>query len=386
MTRTPEPDLDGDAAVLVFYDDRMLGHHPTGWDPEHPEWTAAVKELLAAQYGVERAEEDYKHPERPERLEAVRDRLRDDGFRELRWLRPEPAGPAELGRVHTAEHLRFVESLRGRHAWLDVDTTAVSPESVAAAALAAGTGTSAVEAVGADGGNPGRARAALRSAFCLVRPPGHHAHADRAKGFCLFNNVAVAAAHAREVLGLRRVLVVDWDMHHGNGTQEIFYDDPDVLFFDTHCEAPFYPGTGAFEETGRGAGDGATVNVPLPRGSGNAAVTAAFERILVPVADAFRPEIVLVSAGFDGHHLDQTFTMDETGFAHLTRLLSDLATRHAGGRLVLLLEGGYHAESLAASAAACVEALAGRPVPALTTAEDDPGLEAVDAAVDFHRG
>ncbi len=383
--RTPEPGPSGDAAVLVFYDDRMLGHHPTGWDPAHPEWTAAVKQLLTAQYGVERAEEDYKHPERPERLEVVRDRLRQDGLRELRWLQPFPAGPAELGRVHTAEHLRFVESLRGHHAWLDVDTTAVSPESVAAAALAAGAGASAVEAVGGEGANPGGGPTGSRHAFCLVRPPGHHACADRSKGFCLYNNVAVAAAHAREVLDLKRVLIVDWDMHHGNGTQQIFYDDPDVLFFDTHCEAPFYPGTGLLEETGRGAGEGTTLNVPLARGSGNAAMLAAFERVLVPAAEAFRPEIILVSAGFDGHHLDQTFTMDETGFAHLSRMLCDLAARHAGDRLVLLLEGGYHAESLGASTAACVEALAGRPLPALTTAEDDPGLAAVDAAADFHR-
>ncbi|MGD2113690.1 MAG: histone deacetylase [Acidobacteriota bacterium] len=357
--------------MSVFHDDRMLGHHPTGWDPDHPEWTAAVKELLAAQYGVEHAEEDYKHPERPERLEAVRDRLQESGLRELRWVRPGPAGREELGRVHTREHLRFIESLRGRHAWLDLDTTAVSPGSVAAAALAAGAGVSAVEEA--------------TRAFCLVRPPGHHAFADRAKGFCLYNNVAVAAAHARAALGCRRVLIVDWDMHHGNGTQEIFYRDPDVLFFDTHCEAPFYPGSGLAEETGSGAGLGATINVPLPRGSGNAAVLAAFERILVPAADAFRPEIVLVSAGFDAHHLDQTFTMDETGFAHLCHLVRDLADRHAEGRIVLMLEGGYHAESLSASAVACMGVLAGRPLPALTTDPADPGLERVATIVDSHR-
>ncbi|MEJ2604624.1 MAG: histone deacetylase [Gammaproteobacteria bacterium] len=363
----------GAGKVLIIHDERMLEHHPTGWDPEHPDWTESVKALLAEQY-PDKDFEHYAHPERPQRVVAITDRLRDEPVAGTRWLTSEPAEPPELERAHTREHVAFIESLIGRACWLSVDTTAVSPGSVMAAKLAAGAGIVAVESV---------LQGDAKRAFCLTRPPGHHAGAARASGFCLYNNAAVAAAHARS-LGLERVLILDWDLHHGNGTQEIFYADRDVLFIDTHCAAPFYPGTGALQETGADAGRGTTINVPLPPGSGNAAFLRAMETIIVPAAEAFRPDLVLVSAGFDAHWLDQTFGMDESGFAAATASLCGVADRHAEGRLVLCLEGGYNAESLAASAHATIATLAGTMPGATNVLDEDPGFTAVDEAAAFH--
>jgi len=317
--------------VLIVYDGAMLGHNPTGWDPAHPEWTEAVRAILAVQY---------------------------------------PDKEFELYRAHSREHVDFIEALAGRSCWLSVDTTAVSPDSVHAAKLAAGAGMTAVEAI---------RRGEARRAFCAVRPPGHHATADRAMGFCLYNNVAVTAAHAR-ALGYERILIFDWDLHHGNGTQDIFYADPQVLFVDTHCEAPFYPGTGLIEETGRDAGEGYNLNVPLPHGSGTAAMLAAVDAIIAPAAAAFRPDLVLVSAGFDCHRNDQAFTMDEAGFGELAAALCRIADAQAGGRLVVLLEGGYNAESLAASTHAVVGAMAGNAPGAGERFDDDPGVPAVGSS------
>lgn len=362
---------DGPGLVLV-YDERMLAHDPTGWDPDRPDWTRSVKALLAEQY-PDKEFESYAHPERPQRITAIAERLREQPLANARWLPAEPAEPPELERVHTREHVAFIESLIGRSCWLSQDTTAVSAGSVMAAKLAAGAGITAVEQL---------VRGTAKRAFCIVRPPGHHAAAARSMGFCLYNNAAVAAAHAR-ALGLSRVLVFDWDLHHGNGTQDIFYTDPDVLFIDTHCAAPFYPGTGTLEETGAEAGSGTTINIPLPPGSGNAAMLRAMQEIILPAAEAFEPELVLVSAGFDAHWLDQTFVMDESGFAALTAGLCGIADRHAEGRLILCLEGGYNAESLASSAYAAAAALTGSVPDAVNALEDDPGIAAVDAAAAF---
>ncbi|MDN5850075.1 MAG: histone deacetylase [Nitrococcus sp.] len=362
--------------VLLYYDEAMLGHNPTGWDPAHPEWTAAVQALLRAQYGSEEeAARRWVHPERPTRLSVVRDALLEATATNAEWRHPRPAGPVELGRVHSQEHITLIEALAGRACWLDRDTTAVSPESVQAAKLAAGSGVTALEAIAAGD---------ARRAFCCVRPPGHHALAERAMGFCLYNNVAVTAAHAQAALGMERVLIIDWDLHHGNGTQDIFYPINDVLLCDTHCSAPFYPGTGQIEQTGTGAGTNRTLNVPLPVGSGNTALIAAFEQLFVLAALVFEPRVILVSAGFDCHYLDRTFTMDATGFRHLTRIVMDLADRLCDGRLVLMMEGGYNAESLAGCARACVETLAGGPLPGLVRQDDDPGLAAVADAVAYH--
>ncbi len=361
-------------SVGCFYDERMLGHHPTGWDPDHPEWTEAVLALLAEQY-PEREPETFSHPERPERISVIRDRLLENGPPGLVWPTFGAADSAALRRVHTDEYIDFIDSFQGRSGWLSVDTTAVSPESVHAARLAAGAGIAAVEAVLAD---------EMKRAFCLVRPPGHHALSDRAMGFCLFNNVAVAAAHALETGQCRRVLIFDWDLHHGNGTQEIFYENGNVLYVDTHCAPPFYPGTGTMDETGRGDGAGLTINVPMPVQSGNTAFLAAFDRIVAPAAGLFQPDLILVSAGFDPHHLDQIMAMDEAGFGQLATRVSRLADQYCNGRVVLMLEGGYHAEALAGGAEACIRALAEETTDDVEQDDNDPGLAAVAEAAAFH--
>jgi acetoin utilization deacetylase AcuC-like enzyme len=200
----------------------------------------------------------------------------------------------------------------------------------------------------------------ITNAFAAVRPPGHHASAEQGMGFCLYNHVAVAARHLQAAHGLQRVLIADWDVHHGNGTQAIFAADPTVLFCSTH-QAPHYPGTGAREERGTGAGEGFSLHVPLPAGSDGAAVLAAWRQELLPAAEAFAPEFVLISAGFDGRAGDPLgdFRLQDGDFATLTRLLMAVAQRHAGGRLVSVLEGGYDLPGLAAAAAAHVGALQG---------------------------
>ncbi len=290
------------------------------------------------------------HPERPARLATVVERLRRGCSAPLQWCSPRPAPRSALERVHDASYLDALHRLRGRRARLDPDTS-VSPGSVDAAHLAAGAAIDAVEAV---------ARGSTRRAFALVRPPGHHAERAAATGFCLLNNVAIAAAHARAALGLGRVLIVDWDVHHGNGTQHSFEADPSVLFFSTH-QHPFYPGTGGFNEVGAAAGRGFTVNVPLLPGTGDADLEAVFTRLLVPIAGAFAPELVLVSAGFDAHARDPLggFAMTERGFGRLCEIVAVIADQHAAGRMVLVLEGGYDVDALAGSVAACVEVMGG---------------------------
>jgi acetoin utilization deacetylase AcuC-like enzyme len=269
-------------------------------------------------------------------------------------------------------YLEDIFAFEGKNAWLDEDTTAVSKGSIKAAAVAAGTAIKAVDAV--MGGK-------AQTAFALVRPPGHHAEPVRARGFCLFNNVAVAAAHAQKALGCERILIVDWDAHNANGTQEIFWADPDVMLFDTHRAAPFYPGSGTLEEVGGGLGAGTTVNVPLPEGSGDRALLAAFNTILVPAARWFKPDLILVSAGFDSHRLDLALNVSYDGFSAITGVVQRLADELCGGRLVLVLEGGYHLESLARGVRTVLEVLAGGK-PAVAT---ESGLAQVRDAAEYHR-
>jgi acetoin utilization deacetylase AcuC-like enzyme len=223
---------------------------------------------------------------------------------------------------------------------LDPDTS-MSPGSLTAAYLAAGGALVAVDAI---------MSRQVDHVFCAVRPPGHHAEAGRAMGFCLFNNVAIAARYVQKKHGLKRVLIVDWDVHHGNGTQHSFEDDPSVLFFSTH-QYPHYPGTGRESERGRGAGEGFTLNVPMDAGEGDEEYRAIFQKSLVPAADAFKPEFVIISAGFDAHKDDPLASMGltEEGYADLTGIVAGIAKRHAGGRILSSLEGGYHLTSLAAS-------------------------------------
>ncbi|MDZ7826136.1 MAG: histone deacetylase [Gammaproteobacteria bacterium] len=358
----------GDRSVIVFYDERMLGHEPNIEEPFLPGRLARrLKEILDG------LDIKWSYPEHPGRISVVRELLETRPVPGVTFRTGKSATREHLSLVHTGSYLDDIYALRGKNAWLDRDTTAVSAGSVEAAEVAAGTAIAAVEAVMA-----GEAQ----SAFALVRPPGHHAEPVRARGFCLFNNVAVAAAHAQARLGCKRVLIIDWDAHHANGTQDIFYSDPDVMLFDTHRAPPFYPGSGYLEEIGAGDGEGTTINVPLPEGSGDIAMVQAFRDILVPAADWFEPDLVLVSAGFDPHRLDLALNLSYDGFAAITEIVQEIVDRHCPGRLVLILEGGYHLDSLAQGVHTVVEILAGgdAALPA------EPGIEEVAEATSFHLG
>ncbi len=306
------------------------------------------------------------HPERPERLVAARAAAAALEPK-VAWQRV-PAREAtadEIARVHDAAYTTQLEALRGQESYLDPDTYVV-PGSVAAARLAAGGVISLVDAL-----LEGRATRGL----ALVRPPGHHARPGQAMGFCLLNNVAIAAAHAR-ARGISRVAVIDWDVHHGNGTQEMFYSDPAVLYASTH-QYPFYPGSGAVNEIGEGDGRGATVNVPLSAGGGDAIYRGAFERVLLPVLDEFAPELVLISAGFDPAERDPLAQMDvsDDAFGWMARALGAIADKHAKGRALLVLEGGYDLPSLESGLGSALRGLV------LGDAEDIPrDVDAPDLA------
>ena len=288
------------------------------------------------------------HPESPARLHAVLAALDRDRFAALDRIEAPRASIEALERVHDATYVaRILASAPGEgQARLDEDTL-MSPASAEAALRAAGAVVAAVDAVLDE-------RASC--AFCAVRPPGHHATADQAMGFCLFNNVAVSAAHALAEHGLERVAIADFDVHHGNGTQDIFAREPRVLFVSSH-QSPLYPGSGGAEETGVGN----LLNAPLPAGTGSAAFRHAWEERLLPRLDAFRPQLLLVSAGFDAHRADPLAQLEllADDYTWLTARLVDIARRHAGGRVVSTLEGGYDLDALAASAAAHVAALMG---------------------------
>ena len=297
------------------------------------------------------------HPERPERLDAIRIGLLDADLEgRLESIAPREATHQELTRVHTSAHVAAVAATAGRTVRFDPDTQA-SPRSHAAALLAAGAACDAVDRV-LDG--------ALDRAFCVVRPPCHHAEADRAMGFCLFNNVAVAAAHAL-ARGLERVLILDFDVHHGNGTQNIFAADRRVLYVSSHAW-PFYPGTGALQEAGEGDARGFTVNLPMPMGCGDGEYAHLYREIVVPVARAFDPELVLVSAGFDAYVGDPLAGMRLTadGYGELAAACLQAASGAAHGRAVFVLEGGYDLDGLSTGAAAVVGQMLGGPRPTIT--------------------
>jgi acetoin utilization deacetylase AcuC-like enzyme len=299
----------------------------------------------------DRHETGWGHPECPERRKAVLDGISHAGLsHRLVPIRPREATAEDLGLCHTRAYIRLVEreTAAGRPS-LSTGDTAICRRSYAVARLAAGAGLAAVDAVVA-----GR----VHNAFVVARPPGHHASADRGMGFCLFNNVAIAARYAQKRHRLRHVLIVDWDVHHGNGTQDIFYDDGSVLYFSTH-QSPWYPGTGRSDETGSGCGVGTTLNVPLPAGSGRVEMLTAMRDTLLPAAERFRPDIVLISAGFDGATTDPIGHLElaDEDFAELTRLAVGIAHKHAGSRLVSVLEGGYDLQGLGSAAAAHVRVL-----------------------------
>ena len=282
------------------------------------------------------------HPERPQRLTAIRDRLERGGTLEhLLAITPGAAPLAALARVHDEAYIEALQRACARAPLrLDPDT-AVSEGSWTAALLSAGGGLAAVDAVCAG---------STRAAFVCTRPPGHHAERDRAMGFCLFNNIAVAARHAQDRHGVERVAIVDWDVHHGNGTQHVFEEDDTVLYVSTH-QWPFYPGTGARGERGRGRGLGATINLPLPAGAGDEEFEGIYATAVIPAIERFGPDLILISAGFDAHESDPLAGMALTtgGYGRLTEILRDAAASLCGGRIVSLLEGGYDLDALAAS-------------------------------------
>jgi acetoin utilization deacetylase AcuC-like enzyme len=291
------------------------------------------------------------HPERPERLQSIRRELQATGLADrTQAVSLTRCDEALMARVHDPEHIRRVESAcsAGQHL-LDAMDTAVSRDSYEIARLAAGSLVGLCDAV---------ARGELARGFAAVRPPGHHAERDLAMGFCLFNNVAIAARHLNQDTDCSRVLIVDWDVHHGNGTQHIFEEDPRVFYASIH-QWPLYPGTGARTERGSGAGEGTTLNCPLDPGSGDAEFLRALREEIIPAAESFGPDFVLISAGFDAHRADPLANLEVTteAYADATAALCELADRRAGGRLVSVLEGGYDLEALAGSVACHVETL-----------------------------
>jgi acetoin utilization deacetylase AcuC-like enzyme len=292
------------------------------------------------------------HPENSQRLVAVMSFLEESGMREkIDLLSPRPTSAEEITAVHSPKYISQIESRAERGGgWLDADTV-LCPASYKVALYAAGGCLTAVEAV-MDG--------KVDSAFALVRPPGHHATHNRAMGFCIFNNVAIAAKFALSKFKLSRVLIADFDVHHGNGTQETFYADPKVVYFSTH-QYPFYPGTGWIDETGTGEGKGSTVNFPMTAGWGDEEYLRAYNEVLAPVARRFQPQLILVSAGFDPHWADNIAMMQLsiTAFAEIARILKQLAIELCQGRLIFTLEGGYNLQVAAYSVKAILDVLLG---------------------------
>ena len=292
------------------------------------------------------------HPESFKRLEAIYAMLDEaDMAGRFQAISGRKAERDELLLVHSLDHIDRIAATEGKSfSSIDPDTS-TSPGSYEAALLAAGGLCQAISMV---------ISGELNNAFALVRPPGHHAEKSRAMGFCLFNNVAIGARYAQKIHHIERVLIADWDLHHGNGTQHSFEDDPSVLYFSTH-QYPYYPGSGSLEEIGRGRGEGYTVNVPLSVGQGNDEYLDIFERILKPIALDYDPDLILVSAGFDTHKDDPLGGMEMTskGFAALTGSLMNIANTCCGGKVVITLEGGYNLDGLRNSVKAVLNELAG---------------------------
>jgi acetoin utilization deacetylase AcuC-like enzyme len=288
-----------------------------------------------------------QHPEQPARFDAAVGALR--GL-ELSPIQPRLANHDELALCHSRQYIQLAEReiVEGFHE-LSTGDTIVSGKSFDAALRATGGALNAVDAI---------VEKRVSNAISIGRPPGHHASAARGMGFCIFNTVAVAARYAQKKHGIGRVLIVDWDVHHGNGTQDIFYRDGTVFFFSTH-QSPWYPGTGARNEIGDGAGEGMTLNCPFPAGAGRKEILGAFQEQLIAEAEQVKPELVLISAGFDSRYADPLgqFVLTDDDFADLTRVMREIADKHAGGRLLSVLEGGYNLTGLAAGIRAHTEAL-----------------------------
>ena len=333
-TGNPQVPTAASASALLLDDERFDHHRPPGHHPERPERLRAARGVFA---------------ENRERFSPVAGRMATD---------------EELAAVHDPAFVESLAKLRGQRGYLDPDTY-VSPESVDVARLAAGSVAAMVQTMLAG---------PIPKGVALVRPPGHHAGRARAMGFCLLNNVAVAAASALAA-GLTRIAILDWDVHHGNGTQEIFWREPRVVYLSLH-QFPFYPGTGDVDETGEGDAAGHTVNIPLAAGGGDAVYVGAFERIVRPVLAAYEPELVLVSAGFDAAARDPLAQMQlsSAAFAWMARELSRIADQSAQGRIALVLEGGYDLVALESGLKSAVDGMLDANARDLR-ATDDAGVE-----------
>ncbi len=295
--------------------------------------------------------EGYTHVESPQRLIAIMEKVKASPVADsLEFIEAEPAELSWIERVHDSDYVRGILALEIDNAVvLDWGDTVATPASIDAALHAAGAGVQAARLV-LDG--------KLSSAFCAVRPPGHHAERNRAMGFCIFNNIAVAAADLVETRGLDRVSIVDWDVHHGNGTERIFIEDEKVQYISLH-QFPHYPGTGHAETVGTGSGTGFNLNVPMGTGAGDSEYLEAFEKIVIPALDEFKPQFILISAGFDGHGEDPLSGMllSSDFYGTMTAMLKGCAERHCDGRIVSMLEGGYDLDALSESAERHIAAL-----------------------------
>ncbi|MBI2830020.1 MAG: histone deacetylase [Chloroflexi bacterium] len=296
-----------------------------------------------------------QHPENARRLEEIVSHLEKTSLmKQLVALKPRAASFEELALVHSMRHIAHVQEVAEKQGgWLDADTF-VSPRSYEVARYAAGGAIVATDAV---------MNGEVSSAFALIRPPGHHATPESAMGFCLFNNIAIAAKCALTRYNLERVAIIDFDVHHGNGTQEAFYAEPRVLYVSTH-QYPYYPGTGWVAETGASAAKGTKVNIPLPSGCGDVEYRQVFEQVIAPIVRRYGPQLILVSAGYDPHWADELAMMavSVSGFAQMASIIKGLAEELCGGRLVFALEGGYNLVALAASVKATFDVLLGNPV------------------------
>jgi acetoin utilization deacetylase AcuC-like enzyme len=291
------------------------------------------------------------HPEKPERLRVILSALQNDEplWTGLQHVSPRPVSDEDIMRCHGYRLIDHVRSLcEQEERFIDLDTT-ICPESFEVARLAAGAATVAVDYVFSSD---------AKNAMALVRPPGHHATSNRAMGFCLFNNVAIATRYAQVHYGADRVLIIDWDVHHGNGTQEIFYRDPSVFYFSTH-QYPYYPGTGAADERGLDKGEGTTLNIPLSAGTSASAHRQAFVDALKVIERKFPPDLIMISAGFDAHRGDPLggLMLEDSDFADMTNLVMEIADRQASGRVVSVLEGGYNLDTLGETVRTHVAAL-----------------------------
>ena len=301
----------------------------------------------------ERHDPGLNHSESPARYVALRQAFAQAGFLDsLVHIKPRLARDEDLHLVHTRSYVEIVRhDVHRRAAQLSTGDTAIGPHSFDTALMAVGGCLAAVDAI---------YERRVRNAFAAVRPPGHHATATRGMGFCIFNNAAIAARYAQQVYGAQRVLIVDFDVHHGNGTQEIFYRDPSVFYFSVH-ESPLYPGTGDSSEQGEFAGLGTTMNCPFAAGAGHREVLGAFRKKLLPAATGFQPDFVVVSAGFDSRHGDPIGRLElrDSDFGEMTAILMEIADVSAAGRLLSVLEGGYNLPGLAAAATVHLETLRG---------------------------